>query len=69
MTLSFLSISKTQKPSIPSLGGILAPKGSRQNLFLDLILEDEAEISDLLQYTLSKWSLNAQPEPRTFGEE
>ncbi|KNZ59332.1 hypothetical protein VP01_1756g4 [Puccinia sorghi] len=52
-------------PSIPSLGLIVSPKNSSQKLFLDSILENAAEISDLLQHILSKWSLNDHPAPRT----
>ena len=51
-------------PSIPSLGLIISPNNNSQKIFLDSILEEESEISDLLQYILSKQYLNNCPAPR-----
>ena len=52
-------------PSVPSLGMIISPNNGSRKMFLDSILEDEADICDLLQYVLSKQYLNDCPVPRT----
>ena len=55
-------------PSIPTLVLIISPNDSSQKIFLDSILEDEANISDLLHCILSKRYLNNCAAPRTCEE-